>query len=318
MEDEEKLKKATTLTMLSWSLMTSVGSMLGGYLVSTIGIVGCYFIDSLTFVVSAYFLVIMGGHWDVSSIKSTESKEEIEIDIERNQGMKAKVTYLLETVWDMTVGGANYIRKSSFWPIVLIKASSSLIYGGADVLNVSFSENVQTNDTTTDNNNYFDEEAIHSRRLGLLFSGVGLGCLIGPFLADPFIKMKHPHTLLDACILAFLAQAIGCLGMGYFKESFYCTVIYTSIRSAGSMNAWMYSSLLLQIYSKPDMLGRVMAVDYALALTSEASSAMLAGTLLDLPQTPYQVSIVLSYIATFFFIVWVLYGIRRSQNTSTS
>lgn len=316
MEDEEKLKKATTLTMLSWSVMTSVGSMLGGYLVSTIGIVGCYFIDSLTFVVSAFLLFIMGGHWDVSSIKSTESKGEEEI--ERNQGMKAKVTYLLETVWDMTVGGANYIRKSSFWPIVLIKASSSLIYGGADVLNVSFSENVQTTDTTTTNNNYFDEEAIHSRRLGLLFFGVGFGCLIGPFLADPFIKMKHPHTLLDACILAFLAQAIGCLGMGYFQESFYCTVIYTSIRSAGSMNAWMYSSILLQIYSKPDMLGRVMAVDYALALTSEASSAMLAGILLDLPQSPYQVSIVLSYIATFLFIVWVLYGIRRSQNISTS
>ena len=58
------------------------------------------------------------------------------------------------------------------------------------------------------------------------------------------------------------------------------------------------------------MLGRVLAVDYAVALVGEAASALMTGLLQDKGMSPSEVSGLLSYIAGFFFLVWSIYGIR--------
>ena len=124
----------------------------------------------------------------------------------------------------MIVGGAVYISSSNFWPFVFIKLTASIIYGGADVLNVAFSEDgyqqhEHGHDEGSSRGNSIrisddEEAAANSRRLGALFFCVGFGCLIGPLIADNWTSMKRMYSIMNACVIAFAIQAIGCLGMG--------------------------------------------------------------------------------------------------------
>jgi len=63
---DQELKKATTLMSLTWSLMAAVGSALGGVLVATFGIQGCYWIDSLTYLLAMLLLQFgVSGNFNV-------------------------------------------------------------------------------------------------------------------------------------------------------------------------------------------------------------------------------------------------------------
>lgn len=57
-----------------------------------------------------------------------------------------------------------------------------------------------------------------------------------------------------------------------------------------------------------------MAVDYALALTGESSSAMLVGEMLDkLGFTAREVSLLMGYAALLVFSLWSIYRCREPQ-----
>ena len=60
------------------------------------------------------------------------------------------------------------------------------------------------------------------------------------------------------------------------------------------------------------MLGRVTSVDYALALTGEALSAMLVGVLQDkYDMSAMEVSRVMGYAAVVLVLVWMAYRIHK-------
>jgi len=62
------------------------------------------------------------------------------------------------------------------------------------------------------------------------------------------------------------------------------------------------------------MLGRVIAVDYALALTGESLSAMIVGVVQDkLHYSAMEVSLIMGYIALFTFTVWMIYRCSDPQ-----
>ena len=62
----------------------------------------------------------------------------------------------------------------------------------------------------------------------------------------------------------------------------------------------------------PDMLGRVLAVDYGLALLSEATAAAIAGLLLDnLSLSPMQVSLIMGILGGSFFVSWLLFAMSK-------
>jgi hypothetical protein len=75
-------------------------------------------------------------------------------------------------------------------------------------------------------------------------------------------------------------ETLGSLGMAAFNP-FWCICFMTGVRAAGSSVLWVDSSLLLQKFSAPEMLGRVVAVDYSLANLTEALATLLCGILED-------------------------------------
>lgn len=155
--------------------------------------------------------------------------------------------------------------------------------------------------------------AEQSTKLGALFFCVGLGCMLGPLVFEPFTNMDNPITVLNACVLGFGLQAIGSIGVGYFQP-FSFTLLSTIIRAMGSSITWIDSQVLIQMVVTSDMLGRVVAIDYGLALAAEAFSAVVAALLQDRYNvSPREVSMMMGGEAIFFLVLWFCYRIFKSD-----
>lgn len=280
-DDEESLKKSITISELAWSVMTSVGSSLGGIATARLGIPACFFIDSISYFISALLIYNIQGDSFIAQPEESKSSSK------SNDGFFSR-----------TVDGFSYVRSKQWGAFVFLKFCAALIYGASDVLNVSFSERGPDGVTDMDGS---------SERLGLLFGAVGAGCFLGPVLVDNFTSMDRVQTIERACILSFAAMTIGCYGSSSVG-GFAWVCLFTSIRSAGSSIVWIQSSLLLQKYSANDMLGRVISIDYALATLSEAFSAMVGGIFQDkLDLSAEKVAFLMSLVGLATFTIWFVY-----------
>ena len=103
----------------------------------------------------------------------------------------------------MVVDGTNYLRTSYFGALVFLKGTAALGYGACDLLNVAFAEQMPNGETA--------DVASSSRRMGVFFSLVGIGCLVGPIVAKPYIYVECPRTLQVSCLVAFGLSVLGIL-----------------------------------------------------------------------------------------------------------
>jgi hypothetical protein len=245
----------------------------------------------MTYLLSAFLMSQVGGEWNVSSDEPNESPW-IQMS-----GMVTK--------------GVSYTRTSFFGALVLLKFSSALLYGAVDVLNVSFSER--------------GSDEGRSVRLGILFAIPGIGCFIGPIVANRFTNMKKPKSIQLACVYSLALTVFGLLMMGVFSQ-FWLIGLFTGIRAMGSAIVWINSSLLLQKFCEPDMFGRVSSIEFALAILGEAASALVAGLLQDLGWDAEEVCLLLSAFGTFLASLWAFYhfagrgaaSYREEAKTATS
>ena len=316
--DQEYLKKATTLSGLCWSVFAAVGSTLGGFALTALGFQACFLLDSCTYLISAYLIWFMGGTWNPThdDIDHSNDDEVDEVGIRlvdnntttttihcnSNSNSNSTTTAIIKTYRQfkgMIVDGFYYLRHSFWGSLILLKATGGIIYGAADVLNVSYSEPTGIPDNQSPS------------RLGILFACVGVGCFLGPLIADPFTDMKRPASLQKTCIVSIFLTAMGCLGMAAVADpasQFVFIGICTVVRSLGSSTNWIYSSLLLQTFATDAMMGRVTAVEYALALLTEAFSAYMAGVLQD--QWHWSVgniAMIMAATGIFLTLVWTIY-----------
>jgi len=326
--DGESLKKAITMCGLAWSVMASVGSSMGGFAAEYLGISTCFCMDSLSYFVSALFIWRVGGEYNAAVVSASSSSELpgsdnkkdattttsciIDDDHNEDTAKSSSSFFSLSQFTRMTNEGYQYLRTKPWGQFVFLKFCAALIYGAADVLNVSFSERSKDNNRVDDDDDSIMEGG--SERLGILFGFVGIGCFLGPIIVDRFTDMDRVTSLERACVGSFLLMAIGCYGLSSsFDEhddhrKFFWVCAFTSVRSAGSSVIWVQSSLILQKFSDASMLGRVVSVDYALATLAEAFSAMCGGLLQDdAGLSAEEVSFWMAAVAFGIFVVWVVY-----------
>jgi MFS family permease len=192
----------------------------------------------------------------------------------------------------MVTKGVSYTRTSFFGALVLLKFSGALLYGGIDVLNVSFSER--------------GGDEGKGLRLGFLFAMPGIGCFVGPIVANHFTDMKKPKSIQLAVVCSLALSTFGLLMMGIFSQ-FWLIGIFTGIRAMGSAIGWINSSLLLQKFCEPEMFGRVSSIEFALAVLGEVASALGAGMLQDIGWDAEEVCLLFSALGTFLFALWAYY-----------
>ncbi|CAB9507171.1 Pfam:DUF894 [Seminavis robusta] len=267
------LQLAVNLNGFAWSACSIVGGLVAGGLMSRIGFQTCYYIDCVTFFVSAAWM-----YWGVSGNftvhnkgkESSASPTSLDLDDDNDASCPDKSANLLAAMVQTFTTVTRYLSVCGFGLLVFQKCSASLVWGIEDVVGAEFS--------TVFREDGSEDEALSSWHMGLLFSVVGAGCMVGPALVNLITDARYPHTLQRACWIGYCFLTLGWLLIST-TPSFPMFLVFSFIRVIGSGIAWINSTLLLQTLCEPSVLGRVLAVEYTLMTLLEASSSMMSGWL---------------------------------------
>jgi len=286
----EDLKRASTLNGMVWSGMLVSGGVLAGSVSARFGLEVCYYIDILTYFTSALIMSRVSGDYLVDS---TTIKKDTDQDTSTTAVSNPSLT--LRSFLHMNLDLVQYIWRCEFGLLILLKASGCLIFGSADVLNVTLAH-VEGDESET------------SRLMGRIYSSVGIGCMIGPVLANStIVHGDKPRTLQLAILFGLVFMFAGWLGVARNISSFTSICAFTTIRSIGSATIWLFSTLLLQNLTSPKFLGRVIGLDFCLARLSETCIAFAAGRLEDNGRSNSEIAYLSSGIAGFMLAFWCTY-----------
>lgn len=109
-----------------------------------------------------------------------------------------------------------------------------LLWGFADLVAVRFSHERK-----------FQGLGDASQTMGFIFGAVGLGCILGPLVANAFTRPD------SAGFLRGIAWSFVCLNVGYLlmalAPDIYLLMVASALRAQGSTVLWSYSTLILQL-----------------------------------------------------------------------
>jgi MFS family permease len=160
------LEKATMLTSMAWSIVAAVASAAGGVLVSILGLQGCFIVDSITYLISAWFLTCIpnGKYWTSSTTTTTQPQQQ-PASTQDTTTQPQKTTHnhnnSLWTAVYMMQDGWRYLWTNPWGPLVGLKFSVTWLT--MDVLMVDFA--------TRGGNGIQSTSSLY---LGALFGAVGV------------------------------------------------------------------------------------------------------------------------------------------------
>lgn len=270
----QDLITANALDGITWSAMLALGAALGGLVTALLGIPASFVIDAATFLVSAWF---------VSRITMPATALDSEVVGQSQAG------------WRAFVAGVRYLwQRPAVLVIALVKASSSLAFGGIAVVEVAFAKEVFP---------IGDEGA---GTLGLIYLVIGVGTGLGPVVARR-ITGDNPAPMQWAILLSYVAMLIGYTMQGW-AFTLVIFLVATFIRTIGTGINWVYSSSLLQIVVPGHYLGRVFAFDLAMMTLASATSTLWVGWAKDnLGLSPQQLALSLASVPAVMIFGWILY-----------
>ena len=298
------LKRAATLSGMAWAGMLVLGGVIAGDSAGYIGLQVCYVINSVTYFVSALILSRLEGDYKVSHQSNIERTNAIPVVDERSHvpadwqhvGSMYRLRHFCQpviTFCQMVKELLTYLKSCGFGSLVLLKATGTIIFGPSDILNVSFAD-------------IAGDEVATSKRLGYLFSSLGVGYVLGPIAANYYTDTTKPKTLQLACTGSFMFMTVGWIGISQ-APNFGGIAGFSMIRAFGSGILWINSTLLLQMLTRPDLLGRILALEFGLSMLTDAAAATLTGHLKDRGYTPSQLSSGVGAVSGLFFCVWSIY-----------
>ncbi|MDX1439266.1 MAG: MFS transporter [Rubricoccaceae bacterium] len=238
-----ELLTANAFLSATWSVMLAVGAAAGGFAVDAFGTDVVFVLDSITYLISAFFIARM-----VIPQEKDEAPKDVTV-------MRAALKQITD--------GWHYLRENP--PVMRMTWAKAAwgFGGGALVLFLAL-----LGDTLF--------EGAHTTGIGILFAARGLGTGIGPVVARSLFPNERPWPLL-------LGLCIGITGLGYVVLSFVwwpmLIIVLVIIAHASSGANWVLSTTLLQQRSEDRFRGRVFATDWFF-VTMIQSGSIVAGALL--------------------------------------
>ncbi|MFN2273965.1 MAG: MFS transporter [Anaerolineales bacterium] len=243
-----ELGTANTLTSVTWSIMLAVGAALGGLVAGGWGFKPAFIVDSLSFLLSAFF---------ISRVKYTHHPREEAVDL-RPQAVMGE--YL---------DGLRYLgAHPAILLVALHKAAISLMSNGAyQVIQVRIAERV------------FVLGEGGGISLGLLYTAAGIGTGLGPVLARRLTgDRKRPMAL--AIALGYGITAAGLLWSAPLW-SLGMVLLGNALRSFGGGINWVFSTQLLFQLTPDRVRGRIFSTEFAMFTLASAIGAAAGGWALD-------------------------------------
>ena len=201
--------------------------------------------------------------------------------------------------WQTFVEGLRYLwQRPPILVLALLKASSSVAFGGIEIVQVTFAEETFR----------IGDDA--SATLGLIYLAVGLGTGLGPLVARR-ITGDMPPPMYWAILVAYLAMVSGYLLLG-ISSTLPLVLVGTFVRTIGTGINWVYASSLLQMLVPRRYLGRVFAFDMAMMTLASSASTLWAGWAADsLGWNPHQIALALGGVSAVMTVGWCLFLVTQ-------
>ena len=241
----QNLLTANALMSATWSTMLALGAAVGGVAVEALGPHTVFVIDSVTYLVSAWFI------WRTVIPQDTEE-------------VAPTATPIRDGLRTIVEGWRRMRERPSVGRIALAKAAWGLGGGAPVFLLVLLAEVLMP-----------DQPALG---IGILYSARGLGTGLGPILARAwFPDERRWPALLGICI--------SLSGLGYVLVSqvgwLWGVVPLVVLAHAASGANWVLSTVLLQQRTEDRFRGRVFSTDWLLVTLVESASVLSAALLLE-------------------------------------
>lgn len=279
--DQEDLVTANALDSLTWSTMLAVGAFLGGIAAATLGAGTAFVLDSLTFLVSA---------WCISRVVMPAVAKSVELP---------------QTGWLDFVDGFRYLWQAPFiLAIALAKAAGSLVWGGINVLEVTYAGQVfSLNDSIF--RQVFHIENGGTATLGMIYIVSGVGTGLGPLVMRRWLGDRRQRMVMGIS-LGFVLLVVGIMILGR-SGTLAVYLTGTLVRTVGTGTVWVFSAALLQIMTPDRFRGRVFAFEFAALTLTQSISTFFAGYAQDsLGMGVRQVTAVLAWLGVLVGLVWML------------
>lgn len=281
----DDLVPANTLGSITWSVMLAGGAVIGGLVASAVGTSTALIVDALSFLLSAIL---------IAQIR-----------------VRAPALHAVEQIAEPKATFRDGLRYLAAHPntalSALIKLGGSI--GNIDLLVIVYATS------------YFvvGEDGIIS--LGILWSGFGLGAVLGPLLLNR-LNDGTVRVMRRLIIIGYAWISLGWLLFGA-APTLPLATLALAVKAMGSSVYWTYSSVILQKSVPANYLGRVFSVDMAGFQLATVLSTVIVGALVDTLGTDHARliaygSVVASLVPLALWVVAVQWMERREPAVSVA
>lgn len=273
----EELISANGLSASTWGLMLAVGAALGGVVIALVGRDMAFVVNSLSFFFSAAMIFLTRRPFG----RPAEHHHPVSLR-STLVDFRDSLSYM-RTEPQVTAG-------------VLVKTGLGITLGIVLLLTV------------------FAQSVFHAGDAGIgwFYSARGLGALIGPYLARPYVG----HNL--GKMRRAIAVGIFMGGLAYFafgaSPTFLLAAASVVIANVGTGICWTLSSTMLQLLVPDHLRGRIFALDFGLNTVVGAVSTFSVGVALE-QWEPRMVASILAMLYIVFALAWAG-GILVSRSRS--
>jgi MFS family permease len=269
----EKLLAANVLDSFTWSTMLALGALLGGLTAAVFGLATAFVLDALTFMVSA---------WIISRI-TIPAITPLPGPVAAGGG------------WLDFVDGLRYLKAAPFILVIsLVKGLGSMAWGGVNVLEVTFAEEV------------FRIGADGTASLGIIYAVSGVGTGFGPLILRQLFG-DTPLRLRWGIATGFVFMVTGIFWLSQ-SHTLPLFAVGTLIRTIGSGTVWVFSAALLQMIVPNHVRGRVFAFEFAFLTLTQSLSIFWAGFAQDyLHFNIWAVTATMGFVGLVVTSLWFVY-----------
>ncbi|RMF62590.1 MAG: MFS transporter, partial [Bacteroidetes bacterium] len=238
-----ELLTANALMAATWSALLTLGAALGGFAAAWLGLKAVFVLDSLTYLVSAFFIY----------------RTVIPQDTEEGAGLPVRAAF------GKIAEGWRYLRVHPPVARIALAKATWALGGGALVYMLTLLGETLTPGAT-------------SVGIGVLFAARGFGTGVGPVLARAFFRDRRRWPVLIGACIAFSGLCYGVVGG--MPWTFAVAVFVVAAHATSGAN-WVLSTVLLQERSADRYRGRVFATEWLLIMLTDAVSILAASLLLE-------------------------------------
>lgn len=263
----DELISANALASSTWGLMLAVGAAMGGVVIAAVGRDAAFIINSFSFLFSATMVIL------------------IKRPFGRVGPAHAHPMSVGSTFREFGTSLSFLRSEPQVLMSVLVKGGLGLTGGIILLLTV------------------FSQVVFHAgdSGIGWLYSARGLGALIGPYLARPFVG-SSVGRMRRAILVAFFLAAIGYVAFSG-APLFVLAAAAVIAAHIGTGICWALSSTMLQLLVPDRLRGRIFAIDFGLNTVTAALSTFLVGIALE-SWDARTVAAVMGIVFVAFALLW--------------